>query len=323
MSLYKQPGSDIWWSRFTLNGEKLRFSTGQYDRAAAQKVEDQRRAAQHDAPRLKGKTWGAAVLHWAEAQTRSESDLQSLAKFGGFYKDRLLVGVTAESIDKALKSFIKTEGTYNRYLTRICAVLALSGVSLKMAKKRDKDAKVRDWLTHEQWDKLYAELPKHLKASALFAVSTGLRQANVLGLQWGSVDLARRVAWVDGMDTKSGKPVGVPLNSDALAALKAVERQHDVWVFTFRSKPYSEIKTAFQAACIRAAVGRMEMSGRYVGFTWHGLRHTWATWHAQNGTPLEVLQELGGWTDMRMLVKNYAHHVAGLKASYAENVRKK
>lgn len=331
MSLYKQPGSDIWWSRFTLNGEKLRFSTGQYDRAAAQKVEDQRRAAQHDAPKLKGKTWGAAVMEWANAQTRSESDLQSLAKFGGFYKDRLLVSVTTESIDKALRSFIRTEGTYNRYLTRISAVLALSGVKLKLTKKKDKQAKVRTWLTHEQWDKLYAELPTHLKASALFAVSTGLRQANVLGLTWGAVDLDRRVAWIEGMDTKSGKPVGVPLNTDALAALKAVEGKHKSWVFTFRGKPYSEIKTAFQAACIRAGVGKMESVNapgtdevwRYSGFTWHGLRHTWATWHAQNGTPLEVLQELGGWTDPRMLMKNYAHHVAGLKTTYAENVRKK
>ena len=30
-------------------------------------------------------------------------------------------------------------------------------------------------------------------------------------------------------------------------------------------------------------------------FRWHDLRHTWASWHAQNGTPLYVLQEMGGW----------------------------
>ena len=319
MSLYKLKDSNIWWADITVNGERLRFSTGEYDRQAAQRVHDQRKGAQHDAPKLKGKTWGSAVLHWAEAQKRSQEDLLSLAKFGRVYGDRLLSRVTVESIEKALKTFDITEGTYNRYLNRICAVLNLSGVKLKIPRKRDKDAEVRDWLTHEQWKRLHAELPLHLKHSASFSVLTGLRQANVLGLTWGRVDLARAVVWIDGADAKGGKAINVPLNPAASDVLKAVAGQHPVWVFTFRGKPYKEIKTAFQAACIRAGVGRT-VGGRYEGFAWHGLRHTWATWHAQNGTPLEVLQELGGWTDMRMLLKNYAHHVPGLKARYVDNL---
>lgn len=28
---------------------------------------------------------------------------------------------------------------------------------------------------------------------------------------------------------------------------------------------------------------------------WHDLRHTLASWHVKNGTPLNVFQELGGW----------------------------
>ncbi|HBN22304.1 MAG TPA: hypothetical protein DD412_03605 [Holosporales bacterium] len=34
-------------------------------------------------------------------------------------------------------------------------------------------------------------------------------------------------------------------------------------------------------------------------FRWHDWRHTWASWHAQEGTPLSVLQELGGWVVQR------------------------
>jgi len=43
-----------------------------------------------------------------------------------------------------------------------------------------------------------------------------------------------------------------------------------------------------------------------MGFHWHDLRHTWASWHAQDRTPLHVLQELGGWASSEM-VQRYAH----------------
>ena len=59
----------------------------------------------------------------------------------------------------------------------------------------------------------------------------------------------------------------------------------------------------------------------YDGLVWHGFRHTWATWHIQSGTPLDVLQKLGGWSDHRMVL-NYAQHSAGYLASFANNNRK-
>ncbi len=54
-------------------------------------------------------------------------------------------------------------------------------------------------------------------------------------------------------------------------------------------------------------------------FRWHDLRHTWASWHVQNGTPLHVLQELGGWSCYSM-VQRYAHMSAEHLAEYADNI---
>jgi integrase len=41
-------------------------------------------------------------------------------------------------------------------------------------------------------------------------------------------------------------------------------------------------------------------------FRWHDLRHTWASIMRQGGVSLDVLQELGGWKQQRM-VQRYAH----------------
>jgi integrase len=319
MSLYQQPGSDVWWANITVNGQRLRVSTHEYDKKAAQVVHDKLKGAQHDAPRLKGKTWGSAVLKWAGAETRGTPDLLMLRKFGRYYVDRVLSSVTPDSIDKALKKFIKTDGSYNRYAAVIGAVLHLSGSNVKVTKRRNKSPKVRTWLTHEQWEKLYAALPKHLRPIATFALNTGLRKANVLGLMWSRVDMKRKVVWVEGSDMKAEKAIGVPLNEAAYNVLCNVEAQHPEFCFTFRSRPIKDCQIAFRRACIKAGVGRM-VDGRYDGFAFHGLRHTFATWHAQNGTPDAVLLALGGWEDPRMLAKHYAHHVPGMKAKFVDNL---
>lgn len=54
-------------------------------------------------------------------------------------------------------------------------------------------------------------------------------------------------------------------------------------------------------------------------FRFHDLRHTWASWHAQAGTPLMVLKELGGWETLDMVMK-YAHLSTSHLAEFAGNI---
>lgn len=55
-------------------------------------------------------------------------------------------------------------------------------------------------------------------------------------------------------------------------------------------------------------------------FRFRGLRHTWASWHIQSGTPLFALQELAGWETERM-VRRYAHLAADHLAAYVGNAQ--
>ncbi|MDE2148158.1 MAG: site-specific integrase, partial [Burkholderiales bacterium] len=133
---------------------------------------------------------------------------------------------------------------------------------------------------------------------AVFAVATGLRQANVKGLEWQYVDLGRRHAWIPGARHKNGKPHSVPLNEMALSVLRKQIGKHPSRVFTFRGEPVSQVNTkAWTAALKRAGIE---------DFKWHDLRHTFATWHRQAGTPTYELQRLGGWKTGAM-VERYAH----------------
>ncbi len=61
---------------------------------------------------------------------------------------------------------------------------------------------------------------------------------------------------------------------------------------TFRGEPIVQVSTlAWRKALERAGIA---------DFRWHDLRHTFATWHRQAGTPTHELQRLGGWKTCRV-----------------------
>ena len=74
--------------------------------------------------------------------------------------------------------------------------------------------------------------------------------------------------------------------------------KHATHVFSYRGKPITQVNT-------KAWRNTLESVG-IDNFRWHDLRHTWASWLVQSGTPLHVLQELGGWECVEM-VRKYAH----------------
>jgi len=176
------------------------------------------------------------------------------------------------------------------------------------------------WLTREQAMNVLAQLPEHLAEMVRFSLATGLRKDNVVSLEWSQVDLNRRVAWFHHDQTKNKKALAIPLNAEAIAVLRRQEDKHPARVFTYQPpakegedprdpQPVKDANTqAWKKALKRAGIEN---------FRWHDLRHTWASWHVQSGTPLQVLQELGGWNSYEMVLR-YAHLSAGHLASYAE-----
>jgi integrase len=110
---------------------------------------------------------------------------------------------------------------------------------------------------------------------------------------------------------KARKAIAVPLNADAVVIIRKQLGKHSTHVFSFRGQSIRQVSTkAWYAALKRAGITE---------FRWHDLRHTWASWHVQNGTPLFALQELGGWESPEM-VRRYAHFSAEHLAPYADRL---
>ena len=169
------------------------------------------------------------------------------------------------------------------------------------------------FLRREEADRLIAALPEHLAAMARFSLATGLRAANVTGLQWTAVELVRRVAWIHPDQAKGRRAIPVPLNTEAVLLVRGRLGTHPTHVFSYLGKPIKQVSTkAWYAALTAAGIE---------DFRWHDLRHTWASWHVQAGTPLFALQEMGGWQSADM-VRRYAHLAADHLAPFAEKLCK-
>lgn len=97
---------------------------------------------------------------------------------------------------------------------------------------------------------------------------------------------------------KARKAIAVPLSAAAVVVLRGQIGKHSTHVFSCRGHPVRHVNTkAWRLGLQRAGIE---------SFRWHDLRHTWASWHVQAGTPVHVLQELGGWECVEM-VRRYAH----------------
>lgn len=319
MSLYRHPKSAYWWCRFTIGGREVRQSTGTKDRRHAEEYEHKLRARFWRVAKL-----GEAHHTWAEAETRwlaEKAGKRSLERDRRIFAEyRALRPVGVRDISSEMLAELRGErekvvrqATVNREFALLRAVLSravrqwrwLEHVpAVPMAQLEAPDPR---FVTRDQFNRLIALLPPHSAQLARFAVATGLRRGNITGLTWDRVD--GEFAYIPGSQAKGKRGIPVPLNADARAVIRERRKKgHPTHVFAFRGRPITQVATRrWRTACKAAGLE---------GLRFHDLRHTWASWQAQAGTPAYVLREMGGWTTDAM-VRRYAHLGPGDLARYA------
>lgn len=312
MSLYTRENSPFLYVKIRHKGEVIQRSTGTADKLKAREYHDRLKAELWEQERLGVKprySWQQAVVRWIEEtsdKATCKEDVQKLKWVHPYLGELMLDEISLDTISQVKAEKLKeaSKATTNRYLAVLRSVLIRARDEWEWVERvpkiklfKEPEGRERA-LTFEEANRLLAELPPHLRDMALFTLHTGLRQSNVLQLEWSCVDLEHCHAWVRSENSKNRKPISVNLNARAMEVLNRQIGKHPTCVFTYKGKPISQVvNTTWKGALARAGIQDLR---------WHDLRHTWATWLRQLGTPTYELQRMGGWKTAAM-VERYAH----------------
>jgi len=146
----------------------------------------------------------------------------------------------------------------------------------------------------------------YLKPIVMIARNTGMRKGEILALKWPDVDFKSNVVTVRGVTAKSKRTRHLPLNSVAIDVFKKwYDQTEDDDLF-----PIASFKTAWNAVIKDAKIK---------DFTFHDLRHDFASRLVMSGVDLKTIQELLGHADLTMTLR-YSHLAPSHKVSAVERL---
>nr|BDT33741.1 site-specific integrase [Myxococcus sp. MH1] len=168
-----------------------------------------------------------------------------------------------------------------------------------------------DFLTFEEVEQLLDAATPQEMALLTTALKTGLRQGELIGLQWSDVDLVRaklhvkRTIWrgVEGTP-KGGSTRTVDLPLSVVDALKA--HRHLRGPFVFCQENGEHLTPGMMDHLLITTLKRAGITREKGTIGWHDLRHTYGSHLAMRGIPMKVIQELMGHATLDMTMR-YAH----------------
>ena len=310
--LYKQPSSKYWYVKLKHRGRLIRKSTGETSKRRAEAVQKQLRQQLQALRKRSAHTFEDAAIRWIEEKQHKrslETDAMIIRWFRPHLAHLFLSEITRAKVEDLRQLLLAghSKSTVNRYFALLRSILKICRDDWEWV---DKIPKIPMWpkktraprfLTLEQFSLLETELPSHLSAPAWFSVSTGLRTTAIQKLQWNwiSRDGVRFPPEV----MKNAQWLTIPLSLTAWHVIAECYSESDSTTLVFVNHVGKPWAGAFTKAAWRKAIKRAGLEG----VTFHDLRHTWASWHAQKGTPMDIIQKLGGWSTYEAM-QIYAHH---------------
>ncbi len=282
MALFKR--GKVWWMSFTYNGRRYRRSCETTDRRLAEKIYH----------KVMIEVIEGRYFERLPGETRTFREM--IEKYREEYLSGLPAGRTCASYINGLIAFF---GNYT--LKEITPRLIYEFKKMRRS-QGVKPATINRQLTLAKRAFNLSVSPQWLKDFLIFAIWTGLRLGNIIGLKRRDVNLKNRTVYIE--RTKNGEPLIIPLHDRAFEVLKRRLKvkylEHD-YVFTSpEGKPIepNNLRRSFRIALKRAGIENLRI---------HDPRHTFGTRLAQAGVDLYTIARLLGHKDIRT-TQRYAHH---------------
>ena len=149
-------------------------------------------------------------------------------------------------------------------------------------------------LSPEEYQRLLAVAPVHLRRIITCAYETGMRAGEIKKLSWDKVDFKTGFIRLAADDTKTSEKRAIPISAtlrETLEEIRKEQREGKVapiggHVFTWGGRVMSEgWKRAFHTACQKAELD---------GFRFHDLRHTFVTRKVREGWDYKRIMSISG-----------------------------
>jgi len=311
------PNSGIWWIRYADDTGRIRREKAG-SKSVAIKLYTTRKAEVMQGKKLPDSTRKRSILFdeiaedalvYSRSRKKTFGDDEiRMARFLTLFKGRKVDSIRPNDLERALDQLTKTPATFNRYRAVLSLTFRIAQENGKctsnpariVKQKRENNA-VDRYLSQEEEKNLRKAILEHFPDSigeVDFALNTGLRLSEQYGLQSQNIDMQRRIITIK--ESKNGYIRRVPINDVAFAVLqdKLEKCNGSDLVFTYRQDaPIKRVRKWFHKAL---QIAKIE------NFTWHCMRHTFASRLVMAGVDIRTVQQLMGHRTIQMTCR-YAH----------------
>jgi site-specific recombinase XerD len=314
----KVAGSGIWWIRYANHTGRIRrekagtrsAATRLYQKRKTQVLQGEKLPENFRARPALFSELAQSALGWSKAHKISYGDdvirMKPLVEqFGA----RTGESITSQDIEKWFAEKTWKPATFNRYKALISLVFRLgteagrvkTNPARSVKTRTENNARVR-YLSNAEEEKLRQRIADRYPARIPefdIALHTGMRRSEQYGLTWECVDLDKRILTIP--RSKHGGTRYVFLNDTAVAAMQVM------WRFgSGTGRVFSNGYTSASSCGARHWFENCVKDAKLENFTWHCLRHTFASNLVMRGVDIRTVQELLGHKVIQMTLR-YAH----------------